>query len=41
MQDALDAAQGVQKRAADLIGMPQRTFGMKVKQYGLSDRRRT
>ena len=36
MQQALAAAGGVQKRAAELIGMPQRTFCMKFKQYGIS-----
>jgi DNA-binding NtrC family response regulator len=35
MQEALDAAGGVQRRAARLIGMPLRTFVMKLKQYGL------
>jgi two-component system, NtrC family, response regulator AtoC len=38
MQEALDAAGGVQKRAAELIGMPARTFTMKFKQYGLGER---
>ena len=33
------AAGGVQKRAAELIGMPLRTFTMKSKQYGLGERR--
>jgi DNA-binding protein Fis len=35
MQEALDAAAGVQTRAAELIGMPLRTFVMKLKQYGM------
>ena len=39
MWQALEAADGVQVRAADLIAMPLRTFGMKMKQYGLSARR--
>jgi two-component system, NtrC family, response regulator AtoC len=38
MAEALDASAGVQKRAAERIGMPLRTFRMKFKQYGL-DRR--
>jgi DNA-binding NtrC family response regulator len=38
MTEALEAAGGVQKRAAELIGMPIRTFGFKLKQYGLSTR---
>jgi len=38
MIEALDLAGGVQKRAAELIGMPVRTFTMKYKQYGLGDR---
>jgi DNA-binding NtrC family response regulator len=36
MQEALQATGGVQKRAAQLIGMPLRTFALKFKQYGLS-----
>jgi DNA-binding NtrC family response regulator len=40
MQAALLAAQGNQKRAAELIGMPLRTFQTKVRQYGLRDRLR-
>jgi two-component system, NtrC family, response regulator AtoC len=40
MLQALDAAGGVQRRAAELIGMPLRTFVMKVKQYGISPRAR-
>jgi DNA-binding NtrC family response regulator len=35
MRQALEAAGGVQVRAADLIAMPLRTFTMKMKQYGL------
>ena len=36
---AVDAAAGgVQRRAAELIGMPLRTFVMKLKQYGISSR---
>jgi DNA-binding NtrC family response regulator len=35
MAEALDAAGGVKTKAAALIGMPIRTFAMKVKQYGL------
>ena len=38
MREALVAAGGVQKKAAELIGMPLRTFTMKYKQYGLGDR---
>ncbi|HEY5922799.1 MAG TPA: sigma 54-interacting transcriptional regulator [Kofleriaceae bacterium] len=38
MAEALEASGGVQKKAAELIGMPLRTFRMKSKQYGL-DRR--
>jgi DNA-binding NtrC family response regulator len=38
MREALAAAGGVQKRAAELIGMPLRTFTMKYKQYGLGER---
>ncbi|HSO00868.1 MAG TPA: sigma 54-interacting transcriptional regulator [Candidatus Nanopelagicales bacterium] len=38
MRQALDAADGVQKRAAALLGMPQRTFTFKLKQYGISAR---
>jgi two-component system response regulator AtoC len=34
MREALDASVGVQRRAAELIGMPLRTFTMKFKQYG-------
>jgi DNA-binding NtrC family response regulator len=35
MTQALAAAAGVQKRAAELIDMPIRTFRMKAKQYGI------
>jgi DNA-binding NtrC family response regulator/pSer/pThr/pTyr-binding forkhead associated (FHA) protein len=35
MTQALDAAGGNQTRAAELIGMPLRTFFTKVRQYGL------
>ncbi|WP_433936611.1 sigma 54-interacting transcriptional regulator [Sorangium cellulosum] len=38
MCQALDAAEGVQKRAAALLGMPVRTFTFKLKQYGISTR---
>ncbi|WP_205519471.1 sigma 54-interacting transcriptional regulator [Pyxidicoccus caerfyrddinensis] len=38
MQDALDEAEGVQTRAAALIGMPIRTFSFKLKQLGLQAR---
>jgi two-component system, NtrC family, response regulator AtoC len=40
MCQALEAAGGVQVRAAALIGMPLRTFAMKVKQHGITPRRR-
>jgi DNA-binding NtrC family response regulator len=39
MVEALEASAGVQKRAAQLIGMPLRTFVLKAKQYGLQARR--
>ncbi|KYF90483.1 Fis family transcriptional regulator [Sorangium cellulosum] len=39
IQEALDATGGVQTRAADLIGMPIRTFFSKLKQYGIASRR--
>ncbi|WP_437280288.1 sigma 54-interacting transcriptional regulator [Sorangium sp. So ce375] len=39
IQEALDAAGGVQTRAADLISMPIRTFSSKLKQYGIDPRR--
>ncbi len=35
MEEALAAAGGVQVRAAELIGVPLRTFVQKLKQYGL------
>lgn len=35
MREALEQTQGNQKRAAQLIGMPLRTFVSKLKQYGL------
>jgi hypothetical protein len=35
MAEALEATEGVQKRAAQLIGMPLRTFVLKAKQYAL------
>ncbi len=35
MAEALQAAGGVQTRAAQLIGMPLRTFVLKLRQYGL------
>jgi DNA-binding NtrC family response regulator len=38
MMEALEATGGVQTRAAQLIGMPLRTFGFKLKQYKLSPR---
>ncbi|XXY49148.1 sigma 54-interacting transcriptional regulator [Sorangium sp. So ce269] len=38
MRQALDAAEGVQKRAAALLGMPVRTFTFKLRQYGISAR---
>ncbi|XYI02803.1 sigma 54-interacting transcriptional regulator [Sorangium sp. So ce1128] len=38
MRQALDAAEGVQKRAAALLGMPVRTFTFKLKQYGIVPR---
>jgi two-component system response regulator AtoC len=38
MVEALEASGGVQKRAAQLIGMPLRTFVLKAKQYGLQAR---
>ncbi|WP_438035659.1 sigma 54-interacting transcriptional regulator [Sorangium sp. So ce204] len=38
MQEALEATGGVQTRAAELIGMPTRTFVFKLKQYGLAAR---
>jgi two-component system, NtrC family, response regulator AtoC len=38
MQEALEAAGFVQRRAAELIGMPIRTFSFKLKQYGIATR---
>jgi two-component system response regulator AtoC len=38
MSEALVVADGNQTRAAELIGMPLRTFVTKLKQYGLSAR---
>ncbi len=38
MQEALVATGGVQTKAADLIGMPLRTFVFKLKQYGMQKR---
>jgi len=40
MSEALDAAGGVQNRAAQLIAMPLRTFAGKVKLYGLGPKAR-
>lgn len=37
MTEALHATGGVQRRAAELIGMPVRTFTFKLTQYGLRD----
>jgi two-component system, NtrC family, response regulator AtoC len=39
MIQALEASDGVQTRAAELIGMPRRTFLTRCKQYGLLPRR--
>ncbi|WP_433934514.1 sigma 54-interacting transcriptional regulator [Sorangium cellulosum] len=39
IQEALDAASGVQTRAAALLGMPIRTFTSKLKQYGIEPRK--
>ena len=39
MQEALEQTGWVQTRAAELIGMPLRTFQQKVKAYGLNTRR--
>ncbi len=36
MTEALAASEGVQVRAAELLGMPIRTFSYKLKQYGIS-----
>jgi DNA-binding protein Fis len=38
MREALDESGGNQRRAAELIGMPLRTFVTKLKQYGLRDK---
>ncbi len=38
IEEALQAADGVQSRAAALIGMPIRTFSFKLKQLGISPR---
>src|SRR5262249_46531449 len=40
MLEALEAAGGVQKRAAELLGMPLRTFMLRMKQHGLVVERR-
>ena len=37
MREALEATRGNQKKAAQLIGMPLRTFVSKLKQYGLRE----
>ncbi|WP_437837348.1 sigma 54-interacting transcriptional regulator [Sorangium sp. So ce1153] len=39
IQEALDATGGVQARAADLLGMPIRTFSSKLKQYSIVPRK--
>jgi two-component system response regulator AtoC len=36
MMEALTASAGIQVRAAELLGMPIRTFSYKLKQYGLA-----
>jgi DNA-binding NtrC family response regulator len=41
MEEALRAADGVQTRAAALLGMPIRTFSFKMRQLGLTARRGT
>jgi two-component system, NtrC family, response regulator AtoC len=41
MQEALERTGWIQTRAAELIGMPLRTFQQKVKHYGLTRRRAT
>jgi two-component system, NtrC family, response regulator AtoC len=38
MREALEAAGGVQARAAELIHMPIRTFALRLKQYGICAR---
>jgi DNA-binding NtrC family response regulator len=35
MREALDASRGVKSRAAELLGMPLRTFTWKLRQYGI------
>jgi two-component system response regulator AtoC len=40
MTEALEATSGFQKRAAELIGMPLRTFVLKLKQHGIARRER-
>jgi DNA-binding NtrC family response regulator len=35
IREALEEAQGVRNRAAELIGMPLRTLVTKIKTYGL------
>jgi DNA-binding NtrC family response regulator/pSer/pThr/pTyr-binding forkhead associated (FHA) protein len=40
MAEALEASGGVKTRAAELIGMPLRTFAAKMKQYGIAARTR-
>ncbi|WP_437511045.1 sigma 54-interacting transcriptional regulator [Sorangium sp. So ce1099] len=39
IQEALDATGGVQAHAADLLGMPIRTFSSKLKQYSIVPRK--
>jgi DNA-binding NtrC family response regulator len=39
MAEALEAAGGVRTKAAEMIGMPIRTFTLKLKQYGLGSPR--
>ena len=38
MREALDSSGGNQRRAAELIGMPLRTFVTKLSQYGLREK---
>jgi PAS domain S-box-containing protein len=40
IHEALDAAGWVQRRAAVLLGMPLRTFQLRLRQFGISTRRR-
>jgi DNA-binding NtrC family response regulator len=40
MIEALDACDGIQTRAASLIGMPLRTFTCRMRQYGIESRDR-